>query len=384
MINHKNYEIWFLDFAEGNLSERQIELLMDFLAQNDDLKAEFDQMELVELPLDDALVFDDKERLKRPLTADISLTDDDKRLIGHLEGDLSVEEVSQLQDLLAQNPALAKAQKYYEVSRLTPDLAVKYPDKYELKRKDHKSVPFRLLMQIAAAILLLVVLIFALRKEELTEAVEMPVVETPTHVPAPSIHKEQEDVPERVEEVVDIPKPIIEQAIVPLPRKHRTPKTRISKVDDAVVSIPEQKKPLEVIVNQEPKSPKTPPQMQAPPKPQMEPELPESKPVIAFKKPNNQEPKATFVNQKAVPTKRLIALNKPKDFLRSVVDKGIKKMAKKEGIKEKLSVPEAIVSTVGAVTKTKTSYKKKQTKDAKRISVSIGRFKFSRVKHRGR
>jgi len=95
MINQKNYEIWFLDFAEGNLSEREIELLMDFLAQNDALKAEFDEMTMIELPPDDTYVFDEKAKLKRPLTADISLTSDDELLIGEVENDLSAHEMTE-------------------------------------------------------------------------------------------------------------------------------------------------------------------------------------------------------------------------------------------------------------------------------------------------
>ena len=387
MINHKNYEIWFLDFAEGNLSERKIELLMEFLAENKELKAEFDDMELIELPIDNAFAFGDKAKLKRPMTADISLTENDKLLIGELEGDLNALEVTQLQERVLEQPNLIKAQKIYEKSKLTPDFSVKYLDKEGLKRKDRKVMPFRLIMQIAAAILLLFAMFFALRKGVDVDAVDMPIVESPTQiVPDQSNQIEQVVKPEIVEHLVDAPKPIVEQPIIPLNRKQSiVPKVRVHQELETTIEIVPNERPIEVIVSQEPASLKNQaPQMKSPPKPLMKPEWPKTKPVLAVVKPISPNPKATFVDQKSSSNKRLIALNNPKDFILETVDKSIKKLVKKENVQEKISVPEAIVSTVGTITNTKTSYKKKRTNDSRQISMSIGRFKFKRIKHRSR
>src|SRR5690606_5516515 len=49
-INIHNYEAFFLDFAEGNLSENQLVELNIFLAENPDLRAELEAFEIVELP----------------------------------------------------------------------------------------------------------------------------------------------------------------------------------------------------------------------------------------------------------------------------------------------------------------------------------------------
>lgn len=49
-INRNNYEAFFLDFAEGNLSENQLVELNIFLAENPDLRAELEAFEIVELP----------------------------------------------------------------------------------------------------------------------------------------------------------------------------------------------------------------------------------------------------------------------------------------------------------------------------------------------
>jgi len=384
MINHKNYEIWFLDFAEGNLSERQIELLMDFLAKNRELQAEFDEMELIELPTNDTIVFDNKEMLKHPLTVDISLSSIDKMLIGELENDLTASEVVQLQKQLVARPALVKDQAIYQKSLLAPDLSVKYPNKNELKHKSRKVFPMRLLVQIAAAILFLVVMVFALRKGESAKSVELPIVQTPTEEKYIQPSQENENIqPEIVQENLVVPKQIIEQAIVPLPKVKQVYK-------NAIVETKEKRNPVilervqESIVNQAPKSPKPEePQMHSPPKPQLKPQPPDPKPVIAFKEPENKDIESISVEQNSS-ERQLIALNEPKEFLLKIVDKGVKKMVKKEDAIERISVPEAIISTVGVMTKTKTSYSNSKTKNAKRVAVSIGRFKFSRVKHGSR
>jgi len=234
------------------------------------------------------------------------------------------------------------------------------------------------MMQIAAAILLLIVLFFALRKDDVVQKVDMPIVEAPS-VPTPVQPTQKQQDIQSPDDDENIPKAIVEQAIVPLPRKRSiAPKVCSQQVDD-VIEVEQESEPREVIVNHEPKVPKTEaPQMQSPPKPDLSPELPESKPVLAF----NQSEEEIPANDAEMSTnKRLIVLNKPKDFLKKIVDTKIKKLTKQEDDNAQLSIPGAIVSTVGIITQTKTSYQKKQTKEAKSISVSIGRFKFRRVKH---
>ncbi|NEN24116.1 hypothetical protein G3O08_11450 [Cryomorpha ignava] len=49
-INIHNYEAFFLDFAEGNLTESQLVELNNFLDENPDLKSELESFEIVELP----------------------------------------------------------------------------------------------------------------------------------------------------------------------------------------------------------------------------------------------------------------------------------------------------------------------------------------------
>jgi len=52
-INRNNYEAYFLDFAEGNLSEEERKDVLDFIQANPDLKEELEEFELIQLPVQD-------------------------------------------------------------------------------------------------------------------------------------------------------------------------------------------------------------------------------------------------------------------------------------------------------------------------------------------
>ena len=64
MINRSNYEVWFIDYADGKLSHEHVAELLLFLEENPDLKNEFGFFEPVELPVD-KVEFPFKENLKK-------------------------------------------------------------------------------------------------------------------------------------------------------------------------------------------------------------------------------------------------------------------------------------------------------------------------------
>ena len=61
-ISNENYEIWFLDYYEGQLAPEQVQELMNFLELNLDLKEEFEQFENITLIPEHTEKFDDKEK----------------------------------------------------------------------------------------------------------------------------------------------------------------------------------------------------------------------------------------------------------------------------------------------------------------------------------
>ena len=53
MISRENYEIYFIDFFEGNLSEKDVDMLNSFLDSNIDLKIEFENFQNISLVEED-------------------------------------------------------------------------------------------------------------------------------------------------------------------------------------------------------------------------------------------------------------------------------------------------------------------------------------------
>ncbi len=103
MINRSNYELWFIDFLEGQLSPENEMLLFRFLKEYPDLKDELEEMKQAFLSPANINIRD-KENLYKPFLS-WSL---DEQIIAMLEGDLSEEERLVIEDKL-KTDAHAKA-----------------------------------------------------------------------------------------------------------------------------------------------------------------------------------------------------------------------------------------------------------------------------------
>lgn len=136
-INKQNYEAWFLDYAEGNLSEKQIAELLLFLEKNPALRAEFEE-EFEVLPLQpENLPYGAAEELKREQQVGfITLTNYEEYLIGAAEGDLTPAEQAELQRFLKQNPQLEDERAVYAGIGLEADTHITFPNKENLKKQE--------------------------------------------------------------------------------------------------------------------------------------------------------------------------------------------------------------------------------------------------------
>jgi hypothetical protein len=65
MINHNNYEIWFLLYADNELSAEEKESVLLFVKENPSLEAEFNLLGESTLSVDETIVFSDKSILYR-------------------------------------------------------------------------------------------------------------------------------------------------------------------------------------------------------------------------------------------------------------------------------------------------------------------------------
>ncbi len=156
-IDLHNYEAFFLDYKEGNLSAAQEKELFVFLEIHPELKAELDSFE--EFVLEPEMLFENKSSLKKE---DFS----DEALIAYTEGVADAKSKRQIEEIASQNTDLKKELALYSNAVLVADAEIKFPNKSKLKRGgviiylQSNPVYFRM----AAAILLLVGLFFLVAK----------------------------------------------------------------------------------------------------------------------------------------------------------------------------------------------------------------------------
>ena len=123
-INRENYEIWFLDYAEGALNTEQVAELMLFVEQHPDLKEELEAFEIIELDTPAQEVYEDKDQLK---SLPLQITDQNYEafFIGWLEGDLTNEQRKAVQSFLDRKPEYEKAFALFQKTRLEADPAIR-------------------------------------------------------------------------------------------------------------------------------------------------------------------------------------------------------------------------------------------------------------------
>ncbi len=136
-ITQDNYEQYFLDHAEGNLSPEMERELADFLDANPDLKLFLDEYD--PSPLHPVAIHNErlKSRLKKHLHPTKHIREDnvDEWMIRDMEGQLGDAEKNELNEFLAFNPAYVYDQEKFRQTKLIPDLSVTYKNKGQLKKK---------------------------------------------------------------------------------------------------------------------------------------------------------------------------------------------------------------------------------------------------------
>ncbi len=128
-INTTNYESWFLDYFEGNLSATRVAELFLFLEQHPELKEEFQCVErngLAEIK-NETDYFPDKNELKKSETP--SDKNIDEWLIAEMEGDLNAEAQLKLENFLARNTTYYRYREFFRKIRLSADEVVEFPQK---------------------------------------------------------------------------------------------------------------------------------------------------------------------------------------------------------------------------------------------------------------
>jgi len=160
-INKDNYEAFFLDYYEGNLSGTGIEEMFSFIESHPEVKEEFEGFEAVALIPDESVHYYGKESLKKnagDTALVITPANVDEYLVAELEGTLTAEEHKLLKKFLTENPRFEKDRELFKCSKLYPDSSIRFADKASLK---HSVVPVRRIVYYALSAAASVTLLLA-------------------------------------------------------------------------------------------------------------------------------------------------------------------------------------------------------------------------------
>ena len=161
-IDRSNYESFFIDYLDGNLSEGQIDDILFFLQNNPDLKEELESISEFKLDLTDH-IFPDKSVLLKTETDEIS--EFDSLAIAYFENDLSDTDKQSLLKEIEGDTEKIKIFQSIERLRLIPETGIIFPNKKQLLQEKKKPVFFTWITRVAA-ILLLGLAIWTLFPEE--------------------------------------------------------------------------------------------------------------------------------------------------------------------------------------------------------------------------
>jgi hypothetical protein len=159
-VDKSNYEIWLIDWLDGNLTDIQVEQLQRFLNENPELKEEFNELNTFRLnPSGNS--FSQKNNLLKT-TSDLSDTQFEYLSVAYLENDLSLNQQEELKEIIKHNREKKVSFELIQKTRLHP-ATHSYKHKKSLMWMTPAQKVIRLSSAIlsAAAIIVLVVISFA-------------------------------------------------------------------------------------------------------------------------------------------------------------------------------------------------------------------------------
>lgn len=151
-----NYEAFYLDFLEGNLSEEDTALLMAFLEEHPELKVDEDDFLSLDAPTMELSHSDKKELKQIDENAAIVLSNVEHFMIADAEGILSGSKRKELDGFIAKHPQLEQERVAWKAMYLVANRDEVYGDNSDLKRRTIVFWPY------AAAVAACIVVAFLL------------------------------------------------------------------------------------------------------------------------------------------------------------------------------------------------------------------------------
>ena len=129
-----NYEAFYLDHLEGNLSEEDTQMLLQFLEEHPECRMEDEEL----FVMDDAapMTYSGKHNLKQvDESGPIGMDNVEHFMIADAEGLLDDTKKEELNAVVAENATLEQTRKRYNAVYYTPDTSVVFVGKSELKQR---------------------------------------------------------------------------------------------------------------------------------------------------------------------------------------------------------------------------------------------------------
>lgn len=155
--DRSNYEIWFADWLEGNLSDGQKELFIKFLDENPDLKEEIVNLSLSTLS-PEKISFENKDSLlKTP--KDLLPSQIEYLSAAYFENDLSAEQIEDLNYCINNNPVSRELfDSIRKIKLIPPDHRYLYKERLKKKSAFEKISRLSYIGLSAAAAIAIIVL----------------------------------------------------------------------------------------------------------------------------------------------------------------------------------------------------------------------------------
>lgn len=139
--DRSNYEIWFIDWLDGNLDSNQIEELNIFLDKNPDLREEFRELSPVVIEHSDSQYKNKKSLMRSP--ADISESQFEYLSVAFLENDLTTEQKTELIEITELDADKKRSFELIQKTRISP-VSLTYAHKSKLLRRTPSQIVIRL------------------------------------------------------------------------------------------------------------------------------------------------------------------------------------------------------------------------------------------------
>ncbi|MCK4662213.1 MAG: hypothetical protein KAT68_05070 [Bacteroidales bacterium] len=152
-INQHNYEAFYLDYLEGNLSAEATAQLFLFLENNPVLKSELEEFELIELNANLEIKFD-----KETLQQNINKSNVEDYIIASIENEIEAEDALELTNYLNNSAEAMALAKRYEKTILSKQ-KILFPEKNKLIKKGAVIYYITPLISAAAVVLIFLLLI---------------------------------------------------------------------------------------------------------------------------------------------------------------------------------------------------------------------------------